>query len=226
MHDSWVFLISSYDGCTNNLSLLQDEIEHLEPGPVPSTVDPDVANPPLDKGKKTPQHPIRISAWKLAKLDSNEAIKAAARARASSSVLRPLSSCPHPFDADPLSSSNASGKSSPVSSIDQVVHTRSMRAGMPWVSSTKSSYPPSRTSKDNMEACAHSLSNLSNPHPGNFTPSPLEQRPASSRDHFNPIFQHNHLQISLLCWQVLVKETTMVMITKIQFLQIVQHSDL
>ncbi|CAL5406514.1 unnamed protein product [Camellia sinensis] len=65
----------------------QDEIiPHLQPGRLPSTVDPDAIQP--DKGK-IPQRPVRISAWKLAKLDSNEAIKAGAKARASSSVLRP-----------------------------------------------------------------------------------------------------------------------------------------
>nr|GFB65205.1 protein S-acyltransferase 21-like [Tanacetum cinerariifolium] len=80
----------------------QDEvIPHLEPGRLPSTVDPDAP----DKGKKQPQRPVRISAWKLAKLDSNEAIKAGAKARASSSVLRPLGS---KYDPDHLSSSNSS----------------------------------------------------------------------------------------------------------------------
>ncbi|GAU30155.1 hypothetical protein TSUD_311060 [Trifolium subterraneum] len=63
----------------------QDEIiHHLEPGRLPSTVDPDAIQPP-DKGKKLNQRPVRISAWKLAKLDSNEAAKALAKARASSS---------------------------------------------------------------------------------------------------------------------------------------------
>lgn len=66
----------------------QDEvIPHLEPGRLPSTVDPDAVD---NKGKKPPQRPVRISAWKLAKLDSTEAMKAGAKARASSSVLRPL----------------------------------------------------------------------------------------------------------------------------------------
>ncbi|KAI7978821.1 Protein S-acyltransferase 21, partial [Camellia lanceoleosa] len=63
----------------------QDEIiHHLEPGHLRSTVDPDAAQP-SDKGK-VPQRPVKISAWKLAKLDSKEAIKAGAKARASSSV--------------------------------------------------------------------------------------------------------------------------------------------
>ncbi|KAE8717080.1 hypothetical protein F3Y22_tig00110063pilonHSYRG00002 [Hibiscus syriacus] len=69
----------------------RDEIiPHLDPGRLPSTVDPDGVHPP-DKGKKLPQRPVRISAWKLAKLDTKEAVKAAAKARATSSVLRPPS---------------------------------------------------------------------------------------------------------------------------------------
>ncbi|KAK9145546.1 hypothetical protein Sjap_005449 [Stephania japonica] len=52
-----------------------------------------------------------ISAWQIAKLDSKEAVKAAAKARASSSVLRPLSSRHRPYEADHLSGSNVSGRS-------------------------------------------------------------------------------------------------------------------
>ncbi|KAE9593433.1 putative protein S-acyltransferase [Lupinus albus] len=64
----------------------QDEVvPHLEPGMPPSTVDPDASG-----GQKMPKRPVRISAWKLAKLDSKEAVRAAAKARASSSVLRPV----------------------------------------------------------------------------------------------------------------------------------------
>ncbi|CAN7061714.1 hypothetical protein HID58_015992 [Brassica napus] len=82
-----------------------DVIQHLEqPGTVRSTIDPD---------KKPPQRQqVRINPWKLAKLDSNEASKAAAKARASSSVLLPLASRQHPHKT----SSNASGRSSPASS--------------------------------------------------------------------------------------------------------------
>ncbi|GAB2300471.1 hypothetical protein Dimus_034513 [Dionaea muscipula] len=175
----------------------QDEIEHLEPGPVPSTVDPDALHPPPpDKGKKVPQRPVRISAWRLAKLDSNEAIKAAARARASSSVLRPVGSRhQYPHDGDHLSSSNASGRSSPVSSsMDQAAtHNRSRRSGiLRQFSSAKSSYPPSRASMEDIETCAPSLSNVSSPspRPGDCTPPVDPLLPTCSRDHhFNPIFQ-------------------------------------
>lgn len=69
----------------------QEEVApQLEPGMVPSTIDPDAAGfaEKFNKGPKRP--PVRRSAWKLAKLDSTEAIRVAAKARASSSVLRPL----------------------------------------------------------------------------------------------------------------------------------------
>uniref|UniRef100_A0A5B7B7T1 S-acyltransferase n=1 Tax=Davidia involucrata TaxID=16924 RepID=A0A5B7B7T1_DAVIN len=166
----------------------QDEIiPHLEPGRLPSTVDPDAIQPP-DKGKKLPQRPVRISAWKLAKLDSNEAIKAGAKARASSSVLRPMSSQHHRYDTDHLSSGNVSGRSSPVST-NQGFHERNARAGTSRLSPSKSSNPPSRASREDIETCDHSFSNLSSPHPtNNLTPSPLEQQ-TSNRDHFNPMYQ-------------------------------------
>lgn len=93
----------------NNLSLFQDDvIQHLEPGPVRSTVDPDT----LSQKKPPQRQQVRINPWKLAKLDSNEASKAAAKARASSSVLLPVSSRNNLYKT----SSNASGKSSPASS--------------------------------------------------------------------------------------------------------------
>ncbi|XP_002510709.2 protein S-acyltransferase 21 [Ricinus communis] len=169
----------------------QDEIvPHLEPGRLPSTVDPDAVQEG-DKVKKLPRHPVRISAWKLAKLDSNEAIKAAAKARASSSVLRPISSRHHPYDTDHLSSSNVSGRSSPVST-DQGFHNRNARTGTTRVSPSRSnSYAPSNTShtsRDDVEACQQSLSNFSSANVSNLTSSPLQQQ-TSSRDHFNPIYQ-------------------------------------
>ncbi|OWM81164.1 hypothetical protein CDL15_Pgr007195 [Punica granatum] len=170
----------------------QDEIiPHLEPGRLPSTVDPDAAQL-SDKGKRVSQRQVRISAWKLAKLDSKEAIKAGAKARASSSVLRPIGSRHHPYDPDHLSSSNVSGRSSPLSS-DQggSIHQRSIRPG---TSRSKSSYPPSRASREDIETCGHSLSNMSSPHLSNITTSPLEPPRALNRDHFNPIYQSSAIQ--------------------------------
>ena len=162
------------------LSNKQDEIiPHLEPGRLPSTVDPDAIQE-HEKGKRLPQRPDRISAWKLARLDSNEAIKAAAKARASSSVLRPVSSQHHQYDADHrLSSGDTSCRSSPVSTANQRFRPQNSRV----------SYPPSRASGEDLDTCgACSVSNISSP-VGNVSPSPL-QLVASNRDHFiNPIYQ-------------------------------------
>ncbi|KAK7283469.1 hypothetical protein RIF29_13010 [Crotalaria pallida] len=164
----------------------QDEIvPHLEPGRLPSTVDPDAIQPP-DKGKKTNQRHVRVSAWKLAKLDSNEAAKIAAKARASSSVIRPIGSRPHPYDADHLSSSNVSGRSSPIS--NQGFQSKHDTAGTSRLSPSKSSYPASQASKEDMDSCQHSMSNFSSPQVSNLTPSPM-QRPGLNRDHFNPMYQ-------------------------------------
>ncbi|KAK7310665.1 hypothetical protein RJT34_08301 [Clitoria ternatea] len=164
----------------------QDEIiPHLEPGRLPSTVDPD-AIPPPGKGKRLNQRPVRISAWQLAKLDSNEVAKAAAKARASSSVLRPINSRPHAYDADHLSSSNVSGRSSPVS--NQGFHNKYDAAGTSRLSPSKSSYPPSQASKEDIDTCQHSMSNFSSPQVSNLTPSPM-QMPSLNRDHFNPMYQ-------------------------------------
>ncbi|CAL5416278.1 unnamed protein product [Camellia sinensis] len=156
----------------------QDEIiHHLEPGHLRSTVDPDAARP-SDQGK-VPQRPVKISAWKLAKLDSNEAIKAGAKARASSSVLRPVSSRHHPYDGDHLSSSYVSSKSSPIST-NQGFNDGIARAGTPRIS---------RASHEDLESCGHDRSNLSSPYLTNTrTPSPLDQR-TSNRDDLNPIYQ-------------------------------------
>lgn len=83
---------------------------HLEPGMLPSTVDPDAAGI-AERGQKMPKRPVRISAWRLAKLDSEEAMKAAAKARASSSVLRPVDNRRLP-DSEFSSSGNMSIRSS------------------------------------------------------------------------------------------------------------------
>ncbi|KAI3762174.1 hypothetical protein L1987_52598 [Smallanthus sonchifolius] len=157
----------------------QDEvIPHLEPGRLPSTIDPDAVQPP-DKCKKVPQRPVRISAWKLAKLDSNEAIKAGAKARALSSVLRPLGSKYNPNDPDRLSSSNVSMISS--SNTHSTTHHKRNHS--------KNSYPPSRASRDDIETCNHSVSNMSSPGP---VPGPLQ-----GRDHFNPVYQSSANQSPL-----------------------------
>lgn len=90
--------------------MLQDEIiPHLEPGMIPSTIDPDSAVNAENRNKS--KKAVKISAWKLAKLDSNEAMRAAANARASSSVLRPVEAHRTP-EADCGFSGNASIRSS------------------------------------------------------------------------------------------------------------------
>ncbi|KAF8412686.1 hypothetical protein HHK36_000654 [Tetracentron sinense] len=89
----------------------QDEvIPQLEPGMIPSRVDPN-ATGFAERGSKLPKRPVRISAWKLAKLDSNEAMRAAIKARVSSSVLRPVGNRSLP-NLDFSSIGNMSGRSS------------------------------------------------------------------------------------------------------------------
>ncbi|GFQ06750.1 probable protein s-acyltransferase 20 [Phtheirospermum japonicum] len=167
----------------------QDEIiPHLEPGRLPSTVDPDALQ--LDKGKRATQRPIRISAWKLAKLDSSEAIKAGAKARASSSILRPVGSKPHHYDTDYISSTTMSGKSSPVSSR---YYETNAKAGTSRLSPNKSPYPPSRTSRDETDTCAHSISNLSSPLAMNLSPSPFGPN-SSNTEHVNPMYLSSTVQ--------------------------------
>ncbi|GFY97874.1 DHHC-type zinc finger family protein [Actinidia rufa] len=83
----------------------EEVVPHLEPGMIPSTVDPDAA------GNKVTKRPVRISAWKLAKLDSTEAVRAAAKVRASSSVLRLVDNRPM-LDPELSSSDNLSVVSS------------------------------------------------------------------------------------------------------------------
>lgn len=148
----------------------QDEIvPHLARGRIPSTVDPDAVES-FGKGKKLPQRQVRISAWKLAKLDSNEAAKAAAKARASSSVLRPVNSRHHPYDADNMSNSP-------------------LKSSYPPSRASREDYSHSRTSRDDIETCNHSISNVSSPHyTNNLTPSSLEQG-LPSIEHFNPMYQ-------------------------------------
>ncbi|CAM6043005.1 unnamed protein product, partial [Sphagnum compactum] len=91
----------------------QDEIlPHLARGRVPSTKDPDAMG--AGRPPKRSSGTVRISAWRLAKLNADEAARAAAKARENSSVLKPLG----PRDVggipetDYSSSSNISSRSS------------------------------------------------------------------------------------------------------------------
>ena len=155
---------------------LQDEIiPHLEPGRVPSTVDPDTTDP-MERIKTHPKRPVRISAWKLAKLDSNEAMKAAAKARASSSVLKPINTR-NQYEAD---SDNLSTRSS-VISADTGHHRYPRSCGN---SQYKPSYPPSRASADDIELYPQTPSSFQS---NSRTPTPLAEHHPSK--HFNPIYQ-------------------------------------
>ncbi|XP_010914208.1 probable protein S-acyltransferase 19 [Elaeis guineensis] len=134
----------------------QDEVvPHLEPGMVPSTVDPDAAGyvERANKSKKA----VKISAWKLAKLDSSEAMRAAAKARASSSVLRPIDARRVP-DVEFSSSGNASVRSS--MSMDFSA-TKESRSGLKL--SPRNSYPQSLASKEDYETGTQTASSLSSP---------------------------------------------------------------
>lgn len=154
----------------------QDEIiPHLEPGRVPSTVDPDTTDP-MERIKTHPKRPVRISAWKLAKLDSNEAMKAAAKARASSSVLKPINTR-NQYEAD---SDNLSTRSSAISA-DTGHHRYPRSCGN---SQYKPSYPPSRASADDIELYPQTPSSFQS---NSRTPTPLAEHHPSK--HFNPIYQ-------------------------------------
>uniref|UniRef100_A0ACD5Y7Y0 Uncharacterized protein n=1 Tax=Avena sativa TaxID=4498 RepID=A0ACD5Y7Y0_AVESA len=135
----------------------QDEvIPPLERGMIPSTVDPDATGHAERPNKAKKQ--VKISAWKLAKLDGNEAMKAAARARASSSVLRPRDARGG-HDADLSSSGNGSVRSS--MSVDYSA-TREQRGGLK-LSSLQNSYPQSLASQDDYETGTQSASSVSSP---------------------------------------------------------------
>ncbi|XP_010435012.1 PREDICTED: probable protein S-acyltransferase 19 isoform X1 [Camelina sativa] len=141
----------------------QDEvIPHLDPRMIPSTVDPD-ATESAERGNKIPKRPVKISAWKLAKLNSNEATRAAARARASSSVLRPIENR-HLHD-DELSS--RSGTISVVSSVSTDANggvlSKEMRNNDPRFSHSRNSFAPSQGSRDDYETGTHSMSSFSSP---------------------------------------------------------------
>ncbi|VAI36044.1 unnamed protein product [Triticum turgidum subsp. durum] len=121
-----------------------------------TTVDPDAAGyaERANKAKK----PVKISARSLAKLDRNEVMKAAAKARASSSVLRPIDAR-HGHEADISSSGNASVRSS--MSVDYSA-TKESRSEM-RLSPLQNSYPQSLASQDDYETGTQTASSLSSP---------------------------------------------------------------
>ncbi|KAL9296226.1 hypothetical protein ACSQ67_022122 [Phaseolus vulgaris] len=136
----------------------QDEVvPHLEPGMLPSTVDPDAAGI-AERGQKMPKRPVRISAWKLAKLDSQEAVRAAAKARASSSVLRPVDNHRLP-DAELSSSGNMSIRSS----LSTETGTNREIKHELRLSPVQNSIAPSQGSRDEYETGTQSMSSFSSP---------------------------------------------------------------
>ncbi|CAH2079092.1 unnamed protein product [Thlaspi arvense] len=140
----------------------QDEvIPHLDPGMVPSTVDPDAAES-AERGSKIPKRPVKISAWKLAKLNSNEATRAAARARASSSVLRPIENR-HAQDDELSSSGTISVTSSVSTDANGAALSKEMRSNDPRLSLSRNSLAPSQGSRDEYETGTHSMSSFSSP---------------------------------------------------------------
>lgn len=109
----------TYDGKSDYVLMRslewQDEIiPHLPLGRVPSTVDPDASNTNAKAEIRSQRQGVRISAWKLAKLDRDEATRAAAKARERSSVLRPVRANPgssfRDTDASSMSSKSSFGE--------------------------------------------------------------------------------------------------------------------
>ncbi|KAK8650871.1 hypothetical protein V6N13_140493 [Hibiscus sabdariffa] len=136
----------------------QDEVvPHLEPGMLPSTVDPDAAGF-AERGNKGPKRPVRISAWKLAKLDSTDAMMAAARARASSSVLRPVD---NRRTRDPELSS--SGNMSIRSSVSTDTGANKEIKNDQRLSPLGNSFAPSQGSREEYETGTQSVSSFSSP---------------------------------------------------------------
>lgn len=119
---------------------------------VPSTIDPD-ATGITEREQKGPKRPVRISAWQLAKLDSSEAMRAAAKARASSSVLRPLDKP----DLELSSSGNMSVRSSV--STD----TGANKEIKNELRLSRNSFAPSQGSRDEYETGTQSISSFSSP---------------------------------------------------------------
>ncbi|XP_054797136.1 probable protein S-acyltransferase 19 isoform X2 [Prosopis cineraria] len=136
----------------------QDEVvPHLEPGMLPSTVDPDAAGI-AERGQKMPKRAVRLSAWRLAKLDSQEAMKAAAKARASSSVLRPV-------DNRRLQDSefSSSGNMSIRSSLSTENGANKEIKNELRLSPVRNSIAPSQGSRDEYETGTQSMSSFSSP---------------------------------------------------------------
>ncbi|RQP01165.2 hypothetical protein POPTR_016G018400v4 [Populus trichocarpa] len=135
----------------------EEVVPHLDPGMVPSTVDPDAAGA-QERGNKVPKRPVRISAWKLAKLDSAEAMRAAAKARASSSVLKPVDNHRLP-DTEYSSSGNMSVRSS----VSTDMGTNKEIKNELRLNALGNSFAPGQGSLDEYEIGTQSISSFSSP---------------------------------------------------------------
>ncbi|KAK2976509.1 hypothetical protein RJ640_027593 [Escallonia rubra] len=136
----------------------QEEVApQLDPGMVPSTVDPDAAGF-AERGEKLAKRPVRISAWKLAKLDSNKAVRAAAKARETSSVLRPVQNN-RLTDSELSSSGNMSVRSSMSTDVGANKDVKSDLR----LSPLRNSFAPSQGSRDDYESNTQSVSSFSSP---------------------------------------------------------------
>ncbi|KAL5731368.1 protein S-acyltransferase [Ranunculus cassubicifolius] len=181
----------------------QDEvIPHLEPGVVPSTVDPDAAGY-VERTNKQTKRPVKRSAWKLAKLDPNEVMRAAARARASSSVLRPIER-----HSDISSSENMSIRSSISTDTGGPNKASKNELRLPPF---RNVYTPSQGSQDDYDPGTQSVSSFGSPShmhesvklspiptkpvsgPSNL-PRFITSQPSTSQSNFpkNPIFSSSN----------------------------------
>ncbi|KAL1197522.1 putative protein S-acyltransferase 20 [Cardamine amara subsp. amara] len=157
----------------------QDEvIPHLDPRMLPSTVDPDAAGS-AERGIKALKKPVKRNAWKLAKLDPNEAARAAAKARASSSVLKLINN--RHFPDNELSSIGTVSISSSVSKNAKMAASKEIRNNDPMSSLSRDSFAPSQGSRDEYDTESHCLSNLSSPSHvhESVTLAPLPQHPTA-----------------------------------------------
>lgn len=139
-------------------SIYQEEVApQMDPGMTASTVNQEAVGS-TEKRNKMLKKPVRISAWKLAKLDSGKAVKVAAKARASSSVLRPVDNHGS-ADAEQSSSENVSVRSSLSVDIGPNKATNN-----DWVlSSSRNSFPLSQGCRDEYETGSQSASSFSSP---------------------------------------------------------------
>ncbi|WOG98361.1 hypothetical protein DCAR_0417702 [Daucus carota subsp. sativus] len=136
----------------------QEEVApQMDPGIIASTVNQEPVGS-TEKRNQVLKKPVRISAWKLAKLDSDKAVKVAEKARASSSVLRPVNNHGS-ADAELSSSESVSVRSS--FSVDIGPNKDTNNDGL--LSSSRNSFPLSQGCRDEYELGSQSASSFSSP---------------------------------------------------------------